>query len=112
MGRASYKQKCILCRKNHALVTWKNRTPICVQCRMKEIDKPITDEKFRKLFDIDQKLYEQSSFLRNIKSNYLHFGSLSEKQVEMFKKVVEEIKNNPNPPKKGKEIPEATEADL
>jgi hypothetical protein len=112
MGRASYKQKCILCKKNHALVTWKNRTPICVECKMKEINKPIDDPKFKKLFDIPSELYEQSSFLRNIKSNYLHFGSLSEKQVEMFKKVAEEVKNKKPEPKKMKDIPEATEADL
>ena len=93
MGRASYKQKCIVCRKNHALVTWKNRTPICVECRMKEIDKPIKEPKFKKLFDIDLELYEKSGFLRNIKANYIHFGDLSDKQIEMFKKVVIEIKN-------------------
>ena len=60
---------------------------------MKQINQPITDEKFRKMFDIDQKLYEESSFLRSIKSNYLRFGSLSEKQVEMFKKVAAELAN-------------------
>ncbi len=60
---------------------------------MREINRPIEDEKFRKMFDIDQKLYEQSSFLRSIKSNYLRFGSLSEKQVEVFKKVAAELMN-------------------
>lgn len=60
---------------------------------MREISQPIEDEKFRKLFDIDQKLYEQSSFLRSIKSNYLRFKSLSEKQIEVFKKVSEELQN-------------------
>ncbi len=60
---------------------------------MKQINQPITDEKFRKLFDIDNKLYEESSFLRSIKSNYLRFGSLSEKQVETFKRVASELAN-------------------
>ena len=60
---------------------------------MREISKPIEDEKFKKLFDIGPKLYEQSSFLRSIKSNYLKFGSLSEKQIETFKKVAEELAN-------------------
>ncbi len=60
---------------------------------MKQINQPITDEKFRKMFDIDQKLYEESSFLRSIKSNYLRFGSLSEKQVDTFKKVAAELAN-------------------
>ncbi|MAG15445.1 hypothetical protein CMO88_00115 [Candidatus Woesearchaeota archaeon] len=90
--RASYKQKCIVCRKNHALVTWKNRVPVCVECKMREINKPIKDKKFKKMFDIDNALYEKSGFLRNIKSSYLRFGELSEKQIEMFKKVVEEVK--------------------
>ena len=63
---------------------------------MKEIDKPIVDKKFKKMFDIDIKLYEKSSFLRNIKASYLHFGSLSEKQVETFKKTIEEIKKKVN----------------
>ena len=89
--RASYKQKCVVCRKDYALVSWKNRYPVCVTCKMKEINKPITDKKFKKMFDIDIKLYEKSAFLRNIKANYLHFGSLSEKQIEMFKKTVEEV---------------------
>ena len=112
MGRPSYKQKCILCKKNYALVTWKNRTPICTQCKMEEISKPIKDPKFKKLFDIDKKLYERSSFLRNIKSNYLRFGSLSENQIESFKKVVKEVKSKKPAERKPREIPEATEADL
>ena len=90
--RASYKQKCIVCRKNHALVTWKDRNPVCTECKMLELNKPIKDAKFKKLFEIDKTLYEKSSFLRNIKSNYLRFGSLSEKQIEMFKKVTHEVK--------------------
>ena len=60
---------------------------------MKQINQPIEDKKFKVMFDIDQKLYEQSSFLRSIKSNYLRFGSLSEKQVETFKRVAAELAN-------------------
>ena len=90
--RARYKQLCIICRKNHVLISSYRQVPICVDCSMKQISKPIEDEKFRKMFDIDQKLYESSSFLRSIKSNYLRFGALSEKQIEMFKKVAAEIK--------------------
>lgn len=96
MGRASYKQKCIVCRKNHALITWKSRAPVCTECKMRDINKPIKDEKFRKLFDIESSLYEKSGFLRNIKASYLHFGTLTEKQTEMFKKVAEELKNKEN----------------
>ena len=79
---------------------------------MKEINKPIEDPKFKALFDIDKSLYERSSFLRNIKSNYLRYENLSEKQIETFKKVVEEVKNKKPEDRKQKEIPEATEADL
>lgn len=91
--RARYKQLCIVCRKNHVLISSYGQVPICVQCSMREINKPVSDEKFRKLFDIDQRLYEQSSFLRSIKSKYLRFGSLSDKQIEMFKKVADELKH-------------------
>ena len=63
---------------------------------MRQISQPITDEKFKKLFDIDSKLYEESSFLRSIKSNYLRFGSLSEKQIDTFKRVSAELANPQN----------------
>ena len=79
---------------------------------MKEISRPIEDPKMKELFDIDTKLYEQSSFLRNIKSSYLHFGNLSEKQVEMFRKVAEEMKTKKPEPRKQRDIPDAMEADL
>ena len=91
--RPKYKQLCAICRKNHVLISSRSQFPICTACSMREINKPIEDEKFRKMFDIDNKLYEESSFLRSIKSNYLRFGNLSDRQVEMFKKVAGELKN-------------------
>ncbi len=91
--RPKYKQLCAICKKNHVLILQRNQFPICTACSMKQINQPITDEKFRKLFDIDNKLYEESSFLRSIKSNYLRFGSLSGKQVETFKRVAAELAN-------------------
>ena len=94
--RPKYKQLCAICRKNHVLISSGNQFPICTSCSMKQINQPIQDETFKKLFDIDQKLYEESSFLRSIKSNYLRFGSLSEKQIEVFKKVVTELKRGSN----------------
>jgi len=110
--RYSYKQKCIVCRKNHALITWKSRVPVCVECKMREINNPIKNAKFKKLFDIDKALYEKSGFLRNIKSSYLRFGELSEKQIEMFKQVVKEVKNKKPVKKNPRDIPDATESDL
>lgn len=95
--RPKYKQLCAICRKDHVLMTTRGQFPICTACSMREISKPIEDEKFRKMFDIEQALYEKSSFLRSIKGNYLRFGGLSDKQIETFKKVVEELRN-PRPP--------------
>ena len=85
--RPKYKQLCAICRKNHVLISARGQFPICTSCSMKQINQPIEDKKFKAMFDIDQKLYEQSSFLRSIKYNYLRFGSLSDKQIEIFKKV-------------------------
>lgn len=94
--RPKYKQLCAICRKNHVLISARGQFPICTACSMRQISQPITDEKFRKLFDIDNKLYEESSFLRSIKSNYLRFGSLSEKQIDTFKRVSAELANPQN----------------
>ena len=94
--KPKYKQLCAICRKNHVLISFRNQFPICTSCSMKQINQPIQDVTFKKLFDIDQKLYEESAFLRSIKSNYLRFGSLSEKQIEVFKKVVAELKSGGN----------------
>jgi len=107
--RPRYKQLCVICRKNHVLISSRNQFPICTDCSMKQINQPITDAKFKKLFDIDQKLYEQSSFLRSIKSNYLRFGSLSGKQIDTFRKVAAEMAN-PAVAKKAEITPEAEPA--
>ena len=58
---------------------------------MKKINQPIEDPKYKELFNIPVELYEKSSFLRNIKESYLRFDSLTEKQIETFKKVVKEL---------------------
>ena len=108
--RPKYKQLCAICRKNHVLISARGQFPICTSCSMREISKPIEDEKFRKMFDIDQKLYEESSFLRSIKSNYLRFGSLSEKQVETFKRVAAELANPTANNKSSAQIGSATVA--
>lgn len=89
--RPSYKQRCMYCKKNMVLISNYRQKPVCTQCQMKEIDKPITDPKFKALFDISPDLYEKSSFLRNIKDAYLRYGGLSDKQEEVFKKVVDDL---------------------
>ena len=75
-----------------ALVTSSRQRPICTECGMKQIEKPIKDPKMKRLFNIPKELYEEYAFLRSIKSNYLQYGNLTEKQVEVFKKVVKEAK--------------------
>jgi hypothetical protein len=86
-----YKEKCMLCKKAMVLIRSKRQKPICTPCQFKGVDdKPITDPEMKQLFDIDPRLYERSYFLRDIKAKYLRFGNLSEKQLEVFKKVVQE----------------------
>ena len=91
--KPKYKQLCAICKKSQVLISSRGQFPICTSYSMKQINQPIEDKKFKAMFDIDQKLYEQSSFLRSIKYNYLRFGSLSDKQIEMFKKVALELAN-------------------
>lgn len=87
-----YKQRCMLCRKNMALITSGRQKPICTPCQTRDFGKPITDPTFKKLFDIEPALYDQSSFLRDIKAAYLRFGNLTERQIEAFTRVAKEMK--------------------
>ncbi|MBD3318887.1 hypothetical protein GF342_03175 [Candidatus Woesearchaeota archaeon] len=87
----SYKQKCMKCKKNYVKVTFRNRFPVCYECLKAELNTPIEDPEMKKLFDIPEELYEESAFLRDIKLKYIRFGSLTEKQIEAFKKVVKDM---------------------
>lgn len=87
-----YKQLCAKCRKNYVTITWRQRYPVCYDCQKKELEGEIKDPKMRKMFDIPEELYKNSSFLRDIKINYIKYGRLTEKQVEAFKKAVERDK--------------------
>jgi len=51
----------------------------------------VKDKKFSFL-NIPDELYRESSFLRNIKESFQRFDSLSEKQIEVFNKVVNDLK--------------------
>ena len=86
-----YKQKCGRCRNNFTIVR-RNEFPICHECQKGEMEGEIKDPKMKKMFDIPEEFYKESSFLRNIKINYLRFGNLTEKQIAAFKKVVGKIK--------------------
>lgn len=88
-----YKQKCFRCRKNWVVVTWRQRYILCYDCQKKDLEGEIKDPKMKKLLDIPEECYKENAFLRSIKINYLHYGKLTEKQIEAFKKVVEKIKN-------------------
>lgn len=98
-NRVSYKQTCILCRKNKVLISSYKQKPICSECGTREF-KEVTEEPFKTLFAIPPELYSESSFLRSIRSNYHRYGSLSEKQVEVFKRVAKEMQENRNAPAK------------
>ena len=88
----SYEQKCATCKKNFVTITWRQRFPICYECQKSELQGKIKDPKMKVMFDIPEEFYKENLFLRNIKSNYLRFNSLTEKQVEAFKKTVKKIK--------------------
>jgi hypothetical protein len=86
-----FKQKCMRCKKNYVTVSGSQRFAVCYECQKKDLKGKVADPKMKKLFDIPEEFYKKNSFLRDIKANYLRFGSLSEKQVEAFKKVVKEL---------------------
>lgn len=75
------------------LMTSRSQFPICYDCEKAQLQGEIKDPEMKKMFDIPEEFYKNNSFLRSIKKNYLRFGNLTEKQIEVFKKVVEDMKN-------------------
>lgn len=88
---AKYKQKCSRCKNKYVAASWRSRYVVCYDCQKKELNGEIKDPKMKKMFDIPESMFENNSFLRDIKINYLRYGKLSEKQIEVFKKVVKDI---------------------
>lgn len=88
----AYKQKCMRCKKNWVVVTSRQRFPICFDCQKSELEGEIKDPEMKKLFNIPDDFYQKNSFLRSIKINYLKYGKLTERQIEAFKKTVENLK--------------------
>ncbi|MBT4540791.1 hypothetical protein HOC35_04730 [Candidatus Woesearchaeota archaeon] len=88
-----YKKKCIRCKKNYVLVTWRERFPTCFECQKNELNGEIDDPKMKKMFDIPDEFYKENGFLRSIKVNYIRYGGLSEPQIEAFKKTVKKMKD-------------------
>ena len=74
------------------LMTSRKQFPICYDCEKSQLQGEITDPEMKKMFDIPEEYYKNNSFLRSIKKNYLRFGNLTEKQIQVFKKVVEDLK--------------------
>ena len=87
-----YKKRCIRCKKNFILATWKTNYPVCYECQKDELKGEVKDPKMKKLLNIPEEFYKQNGFLRNIKLNYLRYGELSERQVDTFKEVVKKMK--------------------
>ena len=87
-----YKQKCAKCRKNYVVVGGREKYALCYDCQKRYLEGEIKSKKMKALFDIPEEYYKDNLFLRNIKIYYLKFGSLSEKQVKAFKKVVRDMK--------------------
>lgn len=102
MPAFKYKQRCSRCKKNYVIVTWKNNYPLCYDCQKGEMVGEITDPKMKKLLDIPEEFYHENSFLRSIKINALRYGSLSEKQIEYFKKSVDKMKKESEYPSEEK----------
>mgnify|MGYP001562870803 FL=1 len=74
------------------VVTAKTRFTVCYDCQKDELQGEIKNPKMKDMFNIPEEFYKDSLFLRNIKINYLKFGKLSDKQIEWFKRVVEDMK--------------------
>ncbi|MDD5650401.1 MAG: hypothetical protein PHF86_08315 [Candidatus Nanoarchaeia archaeon] len=87
-----FKQQCNKCKKNYVTITSKQNYALCYECQKDDLKKQIRNPEMKKLFDIPEDYYKENSFLRNIKLYYIKFGSLTEKQIEAFKKNVERIK--------------------
>ena len=89
---AKYQQLCLLCKKNRVLIERYKQQAICYPC-MKSRWGEIKGEKYKKLFNISEELYQKNYFLRNVRDYFDKYGKLSQKQIDAFKKTVEEMKN-------------------
>lgn len=88
----NYKKKCGVCRKKYTVVNNFRAYAVCEDCQSKELKGEIKDPEMKKLFDIPEEFFKKNAFLRNIKRNYLVYDKLTKKQIEAFKKTVEDMK--------------------
>lgn len=98
-----YKQRCERCKTNYVTISsWKQRRPIvCYECEKKEMEGEISDPEMKKLFDIPEDFYKENSFLRRIKINYLKYHSLTQPQIDAFKKTILDIQKKKSTEKPG-----------
>ncbi len=87
----TYQQRCGRCKKNFVMVSRGAQFVTCYPCQKAEMSGEIKDASMKKMFNIPEELYMKNAFLRDIKIKYLRFGTLSDKQVETFKKVAKEL---------------------
>lgn len=87
----TYQQRCGRCKKNFVMVSRGAQFVTCYPCQKAEMSGEIKDPKLKKMFNIPEELYMKNAFLRDIKIKYLRFGTLSDKQIEIFKKVAKEL---------------------
>lgn len=85
------KKKCNRCRKNYVKCSKRQGYVLCFDCQKPQLEAEIEDPIIKKLFDIPEIMYRENSFLCELKSKYIRFGSLSEKQIEVFEKIVKEL---------------------
>ena len=85
------KKKCNRCRKNYVKCSKRQGYVLCFDCQKSQLDVDIEDPKMKKLFDIPEEMYRENAFLCELKSKYIRFGSLSEKQIEVFERIVKEL---------------------
>ena len=98
MAYPKFKQKCKICRDEWVVIN-RREYPICVKCHLRQIFSEEVTEKKYQFLNIEKRLYTKSRFLRNIRQSYLMYKSLTKKQIDAFKKTVEEL----SPKKKKKE---------
>lgn len=73
------------------LTTTRNRFPVCYDCQKGQLAGKIRDPELSKLCDIPEDLYRMDPFLRDIKIKAINQNSLTEKQIEAFKKTVRRL---------------------
>lgn len=83
-----FKQQCSRCRKNYIKVSRKQYFILCYDCQKQELAGEVKDPEMKRMFAIPEEFYRDNAFLRDIKVKYLRYGSLSERQVEAFRKCV------------------------